>query len=534
MADLPEVALRTIFDFLSIQMRMRARLTCKKWKFVIETSNLPRSVCIYQNSYPRNEKWTFSGQKVRKSELVKLRFDRENRYRLDFQMDFLRNLQVVYLYHIGEEADRLLEAMSQLSRLKVLIIERSSIKLKTLSSSGLEKLALKHNRFEVLQLDTPNLASLILWQRSFGTAIEFAELLFPLKLKHLECLRFEPSLFQLKNLETLVCLKITIDFRLNDFKSLKRIGLWSLDEFRMVREQKERLNRKALEITASGFKEDLLVAEPVEAQDNFFCARARDVPVWLTAHYLAKIETNSVDLVGSTPWEFRITFPTFARHTGRIQRVRRDFFDKFQIGYISLRNAGHFHEKPLDKNELDQSDLVELLKASKPSEFNLDLDLDFSLKPRFFEQLASIRSIKVMSEVAHLKDIHYLLNFKNLECFSISFEKISIDFLCAIVRKLKFLKFLKFSYFYQVTPNKRFFISLEFRKPYEQVKRRGYPICLNIFDNDYYPFTLNYFYTDQYPGNNNMDILKHCKCLEKLIEEIKRMPEVEIIRCFFA
>ena len=241
MEDLPVVVLQEILDFLSIQEKMRSKLICKKFKFVVETFCPQQNVCIYSRHYPYGQRWCWSDQRIADEDILQLKFDSENGRRFNLRMEFFRNLQKICLKAIKEKVSQFLEEVHLLSKLKVLMVNVSSaseINFRTLSSSSLEKLSLRCGDLRTpvhLELDTPNLSSVEFWMNY--RQIVF---LFPLMVKRFKCCCSSPCLnrlknletlicqhvysdFKLKNLETLVCQKITSDFKLNDFKSLTRL-----------------------------------------------------------------------------------------------------------------------------------------------------------------------------------------------------------------------------------------------------------------------------------------------------------------------
>lgn len=191
MDDLPVVVLREIFNFLSISQKLRM-------KSVLETMRHQKRVCIYSIGYPYGESWCFSNV-------------------------------CTNLYQIGEKVDAFLEEVSSLTKLKVLMIDDHTIKLRKLSSSSLEKFSLKCYYSDHIELDTPNLFSFTFWEQC-DSRRQLVDLHFPLKVKYLECFDFNTNLSRLRNLATLICQKITCDFNLEDFKSLTRLELFSRDE----------------------------------------------------------------------------------------------------------------------------------------------------------------------------------------------------------------------------------------------------------------------------------------------------------------
>ena len=60
----------------------------------------------------------------------------------------------------------------------------------------------------------------------------------PLNVKYLECQSFTTNLNQLENLMMLNCMDIVSDFSLNNFRSLKRLEIWSLEHHLPLRSKK--------------------------------------------------------------------------------------------------------------------------------------------------------------------------------------------------------------------------------------------------------------------------------------------------------
>ena len=212
MADLPVLVLSSIFDFLSIPEKLKVRSACKTWKYVIDTFSTPQSVCIYSVFRPYNKTWCFSNQRIAKKEMLRLNFNRDAVRRLEMNAAFFQNLQKVYLSETGDTDCFLLE-VSQLPRLKVLMLEEYTIAPATLSSSSLEKLFIECYEFGGIELDTPNLNSFALQGANCRDRPDCPVVFrFPLRVKHLECPQFTSNLSGLKNLETLVCEEIKFNF----------------------------------------------------------------------------------------------------------------------------------------------------------------------------------------------------------------------------------------------------------------------------------------------------------------------------------
>ena len=355
MADLPEIVLSEIFDFLSLPERLRVRLTCKKWNFVFETFGRLQNLCLYSTDYPYNERWCCSDQIVAKHDMLHLKYGSEGSQRFDLTNELFRNLQKVYLHEIGENIDRLLAQVNCLTRLKVLVLNDRRIQTRALRSSSLERLSLKCNEFEHFELDTPNLSALVLARRSGWfvsrrrgeQAIEFC---FPWTVKYLQCGAFNLNLSRLSNLQTLVCKEITFDFQLNDFKALTRLEIWpaqqsQLQMVRRIEEQRTGLKRSDLELLVSGFKEQFV-----------FCEFRGDTIV-MRETYLKRIESDRCNFVGTAPWKMEIELGSLIKYAGRIPS---ELFEHF----AGCRRLLESYDR-LKENEFSLSDLIELMKRSK-------------------------------------------------------------------------------------------------------------------------------------------------------------------------
>ena len=432
MADLPVVVLGEIFDFLSIPERLRVRTTCKKWKFVIETFNSPQSLCLYSTGYPSRQRWCFSNQKVTEDEMLYLKRDYGAGHRFDPRVEFLRNLQKIYLYYIGERVGCFLQELNHLTRLKVLMIEEVKGEIKitnqpiTLSLPCLEKLSLKCSKCD-LELETPKLNSFVVWA-IFNQDNLLVKFCFPLKVKHLECFNFTSNLSQLKNLETLVCQEITFDFRLADFESLTRLEIWpserQLETVRRTQKERNRLNRSGLELIVSGFKEELIGCDINKCNNSLH----------LNESYLEQIERNRTKFVGSAPWKASLEIGALVQFADRIPN---ELFERF----LNIRCIRILLVSPLEELGIYQSRLIEIIKRLNPEIIRTRMNLT----NEFYDQLSRIESIKKLIITIRGNNYGCLLNLKNLNFISIASETIPVDFICKMVEQLRFLSFFEFS-----------------------------------------------------------------------------------------
>lgn len=498
MADLPDVVLWKVFDFLPISERLRVRSTCKTWKFVIETYNSPQSLCIYSIKYPGNERWCFSNKKVTEDEMVYLKYRPDLSCRFCLRQEFFRNLQSVYLYAIKKKVGPFLQEMHYLTRLKMLKVDREITKPTVLSSFSLEKLSLKA-RCEI-ELNTPNLNSLALWMNSeqSGKTVNFR---FPSKLKHLECIKFTSNLSQLKNLETLVCQEVTPDFRLNDVECLTRLEIWPTEQqlpmVMRIQEERTRLKRNELELIVSGFSEELVSCERNNYPGN----------LWLTPAYLEQIKRNRPKFVGVAPWYACLDIETLLRHP---DRVPNELFKHFpNLDYTHWIPADRLPSR-LEDLGISESRLIETIQISNPQRLDIKVP---ELTQGFYNQLGRLESVKVLNLRIDLKifDFDCLLNLKNLVIVGIQYETFPIEFVCKLVKNLRFFFNSNFYTF-------------------------GCPIVLLIaFERrpeNLIPGALNrHFHINLYDsGTTQFFFTKSCKDVDELVGEIRSLERNKLLQ----
>ena len=501
MADLPDVVLSKIFGLLSISERLRVRSTCKSWKFVIETYNSPQSLCIYHIYSPYKPKWCFSDLEVTKDEMVNLNHNSE--IICNFQTGFFRNLQKVYLYHIGEKINLLLEAMSYLTKLRLLKIKEGILKLKTLSSSSLERLQLKCVYFDSFELNTSNLSSLILCAERPREDIPLL-IRFPLTIKYLECVQFNRNLSELKNLKTLVCQRIACDFRLEDFKSLTKLEIWptesQLPMARRIQQERMLLKRKDLELIVSGFK-----VSGLEKGDLFSCTISLGT-LELSQEYLELVKRNCSNFFGCAPWKTKLELATFVQHAGG--GIPDDFFVHFpKLNCI-------FNLEPFQLGNSGVSHLIELLKRSNTTTFKLQL-FSMNLTQEFYDNLVRVESMRklIINFPQHLNfSFDCLLNLKNLKLLWIGANSIEFEFICKMVKQWE--EVFHFHFGSHTPAPFHLDISVQKRSEFQNVVG-----C---------PFSLYVTYK-----KDAVSVSEDCRDVNELVIELKKLRENKFIRSFF-
>ena len=323
------------------------------------------------------------------------------------------------------------------------------ISIITFDSNSLEKLSFKYlyaytrteKAIESIDFNTPNLSSLVFWIDYYvrrpipNIPVKFS---FPLKIRHLECIQFDSSLSVLKNLETLICQKIVVPFKLNHFKLLLRLELSpkmeeELEYIRGIIEEKQSLRRDSLVIIVCGFQ-DLLA---VIGEGHQRIASSFE----LNEHFFRQVADHSEKLVGHIPWKFSMNFSAFYK---TFKEIPKDF-SFFKLVHIEHIRVSDDSEIKRRRNTPDPSYVLQLLTQSNPESVRIGYKFDME----FYRQLTSIQSIKnlhlfYVDERFEKLNLDEFLKLENLRSFSICKERLPIDFISKLF-KLKFMKDFFFS-----------------------------------------------------------------------------------------
>ena len=512
---LPALVLKTVFDFVSIPEKLRMRLVCKTWRFVVDNLYSQQNLCLYFTSFPYNRRWPFSEQPVLEEEMLYRKFNPEQDPKPDpnfhLKLPFFRDLRKLFIYRVGPQIDVFLAEVGQLASLKELKIDNYHMKTRKLSSSSLERLSLYVSNFEHLEFETPNLNSicdLSLRSRSFrgrenARTLEFR---FPLTVKRLVCWKFDENYSQLQNLETLTCLKFPLNFQMNKFKSLIKLEILPSNErelqiLRDLQKERTRLGRDHPQMIVSDFKEQLVICE------NFGGI------LELSSAYLQQVLENSSNLVARIPRKSNIDASTLLEWAHLIP----NFFERFQIDCISLRREGRL-------TDADQCDLVELIRRSRPRCLSI-YDLN-GLKSEFYQKISLCESIKILNMKPPAEPIDYnqLLNLRNLEVLRLHYhnstEKIPLDFISKLFVQLKFLCEFDF--------NSNWGKSLDWGS---RITISYEPLPLSIEDPESYAHKLAFPYDLSF-GEEPLFLtdLDYCRDLDELVHKIHRMVDHKVIR----
>ena len=503
---LPALVLKIVFDFISIPEKLRMRLVCKAWRFVVDNLCSQPNVCLYSIYNPYNRRWCFSDQPVLEGEMFYRKFNPELDPNFHLGRPFFRGIRKLFIYWIGPQIDTFLAEVGQLTSLKELKIDEYHMKTRKLSSSSLERLSLHVQYFERLELETPNLNSLCdrsLRSRPIRTREEqrTVEFRFPLTVKHLVCWKFDENYSQLQNLETLTCLEFPLNFQLDEFKSLIKLEILPRNErelqvVRDLQSERVRLGRDHLQMIVSGFQEQLVICKD-------FCGKFE-----LSSAYLQQVLLNPSKLVAPISRKSIIDAFTLLQWVDLIP----NFFEKFRIDCITLHREGRL-------TEVDQCYLAKLIRRSRPKSLSI-YSLN-GLKREFYQKFSLCESIKILNMTPSSEPIDYnqLLNLRNLEVLRLlhSPERVPLDFISKLFVQLKFLYEFDFQ------------SNLDRRKSRITISCQALPLC--IVDPESYAFKLAFPYELCY-GEEPLDLknLYSCKNLEELAREIYRMADHEVIR----
>lgn len=118
---------------------------------------------------------------------------------------------------------------------------------------------------------------------------------------------------QLKSLKSIVCLQIMwMNFKLENFKFLKRLEIWSRDEEQLelvpqIRKERD-TSKRSVKLIVCGFEKILVICE--REQNCYYLE--------LSSGYLEQIANNLSKFVAYAPWETYLNSDVFHRYAERI------------------------------------------------------------------------------------------------------------------------------------------------------------------------------------------------------------------------
>ena len=416
MSELPDLVLLQVFRLFGITQRFRLRLVCKRWRFLVDQVK-QSNLCLYEQDFPRKNELSPNRElEVQPDEMVWI--NTENKAILILETTF-RKLERLFLFRI-ENLDNLIFQIDRLDRLKELCIDfpGSLLNLK-LELKNLEVLSIRETDVYYLELNTPNLSTLVLWS---GFGRRQVNVLFPEKVTFLECDDFPIDLKQFVNLETLFARKLAVN--LVDHPKLKVLDLRDEEEELWKNLRQQASARKDLTIYSFGFK-------------NIFCPNLTSEPVQMFGNFENFVFEHHELLELPIPFKIDLNYHKFLSAFG--SKIPKSLFQKLinirAIQVESYQSVNHL-------------DLISLLKESKcfflsvPSDLNV-LPQTFydSLPGCFLEHLAiSDRMILPWDEPNDLK-FDFLPKLTRLQVLSLDLrrEELPLDSIGETIQSCRYL-----------------------------------------------------------------------------------------------
>ena len=420
--EMPDLVLLKLFSFLGTVPRFRARLVCKRWRFLVDQVK-QTNLCLYGSSFPRENELSPNRQfEVLPSEMVWINTNDGNETNFNLETTFFRRLERLFLYCTGRPASLIfrinrLERLKELGIMYICIIDISNIfACLKLELKNLEILSIKRTYFNNLELNTPQLSTLVLCE---GCGDRRVKVLFPEKVTFLQCEDFPIDLKQFVNLEILLTRKVAVN--LGDHPKLKVLDLRDQERGLWENLREQASGRKDLTICSFGFRNIFfphLTSEPVRMFESF-----------LSEHY------RLLEL----PISFGIELDYDELLSSFGGRIPKSLFNK--LTNIHVIQVKHTQRKP--ENYLD---LIRLLKESKCYILTLGSEM-----PQTFYDLLPDCYLKILSISHYFYQLNPPPNNLKLDFLpkltrlcslklNLNLEKLPFDLICETIQRCKFLE----------------------------------------------------------------------------------------------
>ena len=421
--ELPDLVLLKVFSFFGISQRLRLRLVCKRWCFLVDQAR-QSTLCLYEICYPMENDLSPNRElEVWPDEMVWIETEREentneeNELDINLEATFLRKLERLFLYRLLKP-DNLISQANRLDRLKELsICVRVYFERLKLEPKNLEVLSIRETGVDYLELNTPRLSTLVLWK---GYGRRQVKVLFPDKVTFLECEEFTIDLKEFTNLETLLIRKQAVN--LDDHPKLKVFDLRDHEKELWENLREQASARKDLTIYSFGFR-------------NLFCPRSDDRPVKIHESFLSE---HYALLERRIPFEMDLDYNwSLLAFGGSITK------SLLQLINITNINVWSPEEQPV--NHLH---LISLLKESKCD----SLSIHTELPPEFFKLLPDCMLSSLHINVRYQPDsleLDFIPKLTNLRYLILTLnrnaQELPFDSFCDIIQNCRLLSrfFLK-------------------------------------------------------------------------------------------
>ena len=515
--DLPEVALIRVLNCLSVHDQLNARLVCRHWKQITDSTVRRNELVLFLEIYPRPVYWFHDGSEV----------DLANAFLVtdiaamkgEFFMRYFRRVRRLMIVHPVEESSNRFIEQIQTSFLQLEHLQFSALgsnNCRVLHKNLLPKIHLDLSNLRTFysqaygmprRFHCPKLTELFVYSRltikensnkETKSCIQNLRLLLVCQLNY-------PRGFEFLNLEILYFNQPSLSLFLSDFPRLKEIHYFNdfpffhpelIDHLENLLEQKRSLKRDKLSIYFAGFKLDkkedfnnldayLPPDEPLQALDlnEKILRLIQESPSFCKFNLHSKeIRINDSlddelihlaendDLVGSM---FKsVTQINFGQ---RLSKESLNFFD--------LSDRFRYVSSACLYVELSQV-LLDRLPAAFPHL------VDFYYKPAFFT-----------NQILNFK---FLASFKSLHSFNVHHRLISMEEVRSIFEKAKFIDWVYFE-----RPNRA------------QIRGRRLPGC-NVFATNWRSTDLFFLQQLGLPSNNCWTIWKKVNGLRRTISWAKK------------
>ena len=474
--QLPDLTLFKVFSFFNLAEKSQLKRVCKRWQFLLQTSELGRTLVVYGPKMGLSAKWLDFVKSIDPGHLCRVIFDiKTERFMAGNQL--LQNRlsdRIKKFYAVGLVQTMLIFSelvhLKQLEVLKIencthyddldedLVIDFPNLCFLSIKNSFLDYAIMPHtvlNRCfnsassSVCRIRAPNLVHCAIPNFSEDARVQlqcFQQLENFQELRYIRCDYFDANVAKkVPNLETLICKRLELPFRLDELPKLKEIALFpfvQLAKFEVagvgrhvfnvetalqsLLEQKRRLSRFDLKILVNGFDESTEFFD-LNEESWFFFGRitAEGFHNCFTDSNANLIAQNYDKLVRSLPFRTRVNYTNVTRVFN--SQIPANFFEKFpEIASVSI-------SEHVDR----ASDLFDFLEQCR----NLQcLELkNCRYDQQFFLHLPRFQSLWHLTIEEHTGqiDFRFILQFGRLETFELHSDGMPIKLANMFVKEAR-------------------------------------------------------------------------------------------------
>ena len=296
---LPDLALFKVFSFFNLAEKSQLKRVCKRWQFLLQGPKFGRTIVVYGDKMRPTAKWLDFVKSIDPGDLCQMIFNKETeRYlpgnqfpenrQLDrikkfyafglpetmtifFELVHLKQLEVLKIENCAYFYDLDEDLVIDLPNLCFLSIKNSFLKFNLFRYASLSRHfhTLGSRPFSICRIRAPKLVHCALpnFRENALVQLECFQ-----KLRYIRCDYFDAKTAKkVPNLETLVCKRLELPFKLDELSKLKEIALFPFVQLtkpyvsmfednhkfalQSILEQKRHLSRSDLKILVNGFDE---------------------------------------------------------------------------------------------------------------------------------------------------------------------------------------------------------------------------------------------------------------------------------------